>query len=194
MPPKYPKSAAPLIDIAPNQATPISAATSSFVVFNEDALTAADYPKSPNSTISDDDAQAALVHVQAVPTGASALDLYVISDTTPFSTSPVIRVFGEIPLINTPQIDSPHYVDASVYENPTTAYSSPQNQWLPLSDEDGNYAITMPVTTAMETPVIANAICEAKTIHTRGCKRVIVLVETPGVGPSTSLIAGCFVY
>lgn len=191
--PKYPASAAPLIDIVPNQATPTSAATSSFVVFNEDALTAQDYPIAPHNIINDDDNYGSNVHVQAAPTGASAIDLYcVVNGASPFTSAPIIRVYGEIPLINTPQIDSPHHVGSGTYENPVTAWTPSQNQWLPLADDSGNYAITMPTTSAMENS--AGYICEGKTVYTRGCKRIMVTVQTAGVDADAALIAGCFVY
>jgi len=199
--PKYPTSAAPLVDIVPNQAAPTSSATSTFVVFNEDALTASDYPLAPALTIKGDDAQTTAVHVQAAPTGAAAVDLYLKyrGVTAPGSTA-YVRVYGEIPLIGLPQIDSPHRVNAG-YLDPTTNYPA-QNQWIPLADEAGNYSIPLDNSVAMEvwdTDSVAassqtGGICGSTTVFTRGTKRIMVLVEAATTDPDGVLVAGCFVY
>lgn len=194
--PKYPASAAPLIDIVPNQASPTSAATSSFVVFNENALVVADKPLAPNYVIKGSDSNAALVHIQASPTGASAVDLYLVyRGVTPPGSTAYIRVFGEIPLIDTPQIDSPHNVNTG-YTNPVLL-TVPQNRWIPLADEAGNYSVPLDNSLAMEVwsdAAQTGGICGATTVLTRGCKRIMVLVEVATVDPTGVLVAGCFVY
>lgn len=199
--PTYPNSAPPLVDIVPNQAVPTSAATSSFVVFNTDALTVSDTPLAPQRIIKGDDSVGSNIHIQPVPTGASAVDFYIVFQgvTSPGSTA-YVRVYGEIPLIHTPQIDSPHKTDSS-YNNPVANYP-PQNQWIPLSDESGNYSISLDNTPQMElwdtfessASTQSGGICGATTVFTRGCKRIMVAVEVATIDPDACLVAGCFAY
>lgn len=215
--PTYAKSV-PLTNINPNTASPVSAATTPTVTFNKNTLAAADNAASPHSTILGTDSAAGNVRIQICPTGASAVDLsHWFTDAIP-STHPIIRVFGEVPVpviggstgtgasspgsTTTPATDHPSFYLANI-RNPKTLTGAP-NDWIPLSNSDGDYLMTIgsasdPEPWADEAGGASGGTDQSSrststTVFTRGCDRIMVLIETPAVGPGTGCIAGNFVY
>jgi hypothetical protein len=213
--PFYAKSI-PLTNINPSTATPVSAATTSTVVFNTDTLTVADDPTSPHKVISNGDTNGSRVHIQTCPTGASAVDLSHWFTEGTVTTRPVIRVFGEIPVpsmggssgtgASVPgsatviPTDHPQKIDSQHYENP---HSFSGGDWIPLSDADGEYLITVGSATDVEpwkdsqggaAGGLGASHSTSVTVFTRGCNRIMVLVATATAGPTGGLIAGNFVY
>lgn len=215
--PNYAKSV-PLTNIHPSSATPVSAATSPTVTFNTDTLTAATNAASPHLTTLGTDIASANVRIQICPTGASAVDLsHWFTDALP-STHPIVRVFGEIPI---PVIGGSSGTGASVPGSPTVVatdhpslylanvtnpktLSPSANDWIPLSNADGDYLMTIgsasdPEPWADEQGGASGGAGQsshstATTVFTRGCDRIMVLIETGTIGPGTGCIAGNFVY
>lgn len=212
--PFYAKSI-PLTNINPSTATPISAATTPTVVFNTDTLTVAADPTSPHKVIANGDANGDNVHIQTCPTGAAAVDLSHWFTEGTVTTRPVIRVFGEIPV---PSMGGSSGTGASVPGSPTVipvdhpfkinplAFQNPLSfsggDWIPLSDADGEYLITVGSATDVEpwkdslggASATFSSRSTSVTVFTRGCNRIMVLIATATAGPTSGLIAGNFVY
>jgi len=197
-----------LTHINPKEASPISAAISACCLLNKNSKTAADHPKSPWAYLSEtNESTAANVLLTSVPTGATALDLFHEFNGALPVVLPKVRVFGEVPYTKHPGhplIAAPSSVLHGANIGTT---ANMLNDWIPLPDTAGNYAITIGSATETEpmhndapdtasTGAAAGGIARSTTatLYLRGCVRVIVLIDTAATTIPTGQIAGNFCY
>jgi len=137
------------------------------------------------------------VVILSVPDGANYLDLFnewVGSNPT---VSPVVRVFGEVPhRVENPgsgslagQTFNWPYDYNSAFFNPSTAKEG--TDWKPLNNiASGSHDITLSSTIVLDNGTSKRG--ASTTVNLRGCKRVMVLIDTACVTPTHSLVGGHF--
>lgn len=173
---------------------PIASQSSSTITLNRNSkaksgtnATGEDSHLNPYGVLSEDVLNHGNIWVVTVPPGASYLDIVHEFTGTGPTTSPKIRVFGEVPTRDGANVSWPADFDTDFFQ-PGVDHES--TDWKPLGDLRN--ADFDPELTGLSQSTATSQRSEPKTVSVAGCSRVMVLIDTAADVVTKGQIVGWF--